>query len=170
MADSKYKGLTKDELIAEIKNRRDNGSDISVDLRKDEATLITALELDDISGTSQPPTATPAVTTPPVPPVAPTAAQQAPKPNPTVELDGSLENQVPLQPEMPSEATQPADDIFAKGFKAKNKNDTFVYQVVKVEGDDPRPYKARVPKQASGHPGLFWEGTEEDFKSIFDKQ
>jgi len=82
---------------------------------------------------------------------------------------GPLASQIPFQPEMPSVATQPSNEAFAKGFKAKNNVDGYTYEVVKDDGDAVKPYKARVPKQASGHPGMYWEGTEAEFKDTFTK-
>lgn len=147
MATNKYSELTKDELISEIKRRRDAGGSISVDLRDPKEVLASALAMDDAEGGSPAP-----------------AADTPAKPT-----DGSLGNQVSAQPEMPSAATQPNADVFAKGKLAKHKGDGFVYQTVKVETDDQKPWKARVPAQESGHPGFFWEGSEKEFKETFDK-
>lgn len=82
----------------------------------------------------------------------------------------ALDCQIPLEPETPTRATQPDDDVFANGFKARHKVDKFVYQVALVDEEtDARPYKARVPKQSSGHPGLYWEGSTEEFTATFDR-
>lgn len=145
-----YSKFTRDQLVEELKKRRSSGSKISVDLRSNEANLIAALELDDISGDN----------------ATPDGAE-------TNRLDqefipGSLDNQLSLEPETPTEATQPSDEEFAKGFKARDKQG-IVFQVIKVDSDDLKPYKARVPRQKSGHPGLYWEGSAEEFKAEFER-
>lgn len=136
-----YDTMTKDALVQEIKRRRDNGNNISVDLRAGFDILIAALQIDDANTKAQ---------------------------TPTPLVDGSFENQLPKHPEMPSVATQPHDDVFAKGHKAKHNGDGFTYQVAHVEGEL-KPYKARIPKQASGHPGLYWEGSPEEYKEHFTR-
>lgn len=141
---SKYAALDKPSLVEEIKKRRAGGSDITVDITSKKEDLIAALEMDDISNGE-------------------VEEDQQGKP-----VDGSFENQIEAQPEFPLQATQPDDEAFAKGFKAKNKADNYTYQVIKQDQES-RPYKARIPKQASGHPGLFWEGTEDEFKDNFDR-
>lgn len=143
MPDQKYNDLDKDALIAEIKKRRSNGSSIAVDLRASEDVLRNALLLDDV------------------------AAGDSASPAP---FTGGLANQLPLQPEMPSHATQPSEEAFGSSVLHKNSADGYVYQVIKSDDTDAlRPYKARVPPQASGHPGLFWEGSEDEFKAVFDR-
>jgi hypothetical protein len=145
---SKYASLDKDALVAEIKTRRQAGSKISVDLRAADDKLRAALELDDVSGGSS---------SAPV--------QKAAKLDKTT----SLESQIQLDPIAPEAPTQPTEDEFAKGFIALNNKDGLRYQVIKTE-DELKPYKARIPKQASGHPGLFWEGSGEEFKDTFVKE
>lgn len=139
-----YSGFSKDELVAEVKQRG-----ISVDLRGNKEVLISALKMHDVENA-----------TPGKAEVAPAAA---PKPS------GPMARQIPLQPEMPTTATQPTDGVFAKGFKARNNSDGYTYEVVVVKDDSLKPFKARVPKQASGHPGMFWEGSEVEFKETFTK-
>ncbi len=142
---SKYEELSKDQLVDEIKSRRTAGREIKVDLRASNDALISALELDDVEGGGD---------------------QKGPEKPAAFK---ALENQLPLQPEAPTEATQPHPDAFADGFKAKHKGDGYTYLVLKAAGDDIKPFKARVPNQASGHPGLFWEGSPEEFAACFDK-
>lgn len=81
----------------------------------------------------------------------------------------SLQDQIPAQPEMPTAPTQPNDKAFANGFKVKHNVDGFIYECICDPTDEVKPYKARVPKQASGHPGLYWDGSEADFKDTFSK-
>lgn len=47
MANSKYAELSKEELVAEIKDRRNEGRTITVDLRASNDVLIASLEADD---------------------------------------------------------------------------------------------------------------------------
>jgi hypothetical protein len=70
---------------------------------------------------------------------------------------------------MPAEATQPSEDVFASGYLARNKVDGYTYQTARIASDTTKPCKARVPRQSSGHPGLYWEGTEEEFSALFVK-
>lgn len=146
---SDYTKLTKPELVEEIKKRRAAGSKIAVDLRSDEATLVASLEMDDLAGDK---------------------ANDEDEGN---QLDkefvpGSIENQLSAAPEIPSGATQPDDEAFSKGFKARDKQG-IIFQVIKDPTDELKPYKARVPKQASGHPGLYWEGSKEEYNETFEK-
>jgi uncharacterized protein (UPF0305 family) len=80
----------------------------------------------------------------------------------------AIESQIPLAPDVIENPTQPSDEEFAGGFKARNKGDGYVYQVIKQEVGD-RPYKARIPKQSSGHPGMYWEGSPEEFSDCFER-
>lgn len=153
MSSTKYSGLSNEELVKEIKRRRSAGGTITVDLRSDNDKLVSALELDDVANG--------------------TADEQEKEDvkglSPGFVSNDPLENQVPLQPEMPSSATQPHDDVFKEsGLKARHVGDGYTYQIAYIEGED-RPYKARIPKQASGHPGLYWEGNEAEYKACFEK-
>lgn len=139
MANSNYSELSNPELVGEIKKRRESGRVIKVDLRKSDDFLIAALEADD-----------------------------AATPEQEEQLLGELHNQLLAPGELPVTSTVPSDEAFSKGFRARNKSDGYTYQVAEVP-DDNRPFKARVPKQASGHPGLYWEGSEEEFQSNFSK-
>lgn len=164
-----YKTLTKEELIEEIKARRSNGSKIAVDLRSAEPVLIAALENDDLGKAiaEEAKASAPAQ----IPPTLPAVALETPPPvvaEPPVKAT-PLASQIPLEPEMPSQATQPHPDVFEAGFLARNKADGYIYQVALVGSDALKPYKCRVPKQASGHPGLFWEGNEDEFTALFSK-
>lgn len=161
---SKYASLTKDQLIEEIKTRREAGHNITVDLRWAEDKLIAALETDDIengeggNGDN------------------PTPLQPAPeKPKKKVK-NPEVEDQLEAEPELVSEPTQPSDEDFAKGFKAVSKNHInpktgkgYVYQALNTKDGSARPFKARIPAQASGHPGFFWEGSEAEFDSVFKR-
>lgn len=132
--------------MAEIKNRRAADRIVAVDLRATNDVLITALEMDDLETPEG-------------------EAEQKRQAG----LTGEIDNQLLAPGELPTTSTVPSDEVFAKGFRAKNKGDGYVYQVAVVEGDDNRPYKARIPKQASGHPGLYWEGSEDEFQANFSK-
>lgn len=145
MTNSKYADFTKDQLVAEIKNRRTAGRIVAVDLRATNEVLITALETDDGE----------------------TPEEEAEQERQA--LTGELHNQLLAPGELPSTNTVPSDEVFADGFRAKHRGDGYVYQVAYVPEDATRPYKARIPKQASGHPGLFWEGSEEEFQASFAK-
>ncbi len=147
-----YKEMSKDELIDEIKARRSNGSSISVDLRASEEKLIAALEMDDLENGSD------------------AALEMDDLENGSDAVPANdMTSQIPMNPEAPTEATQPSDEVFAGGFRATNKLDGYTYQVAIVESDATKSYKARVPKQSSGHPGMFWEGSAEEFNVIFSK-
>lgn len=140
---SKYLKLDKEALVAEVKKRRAAGSPIKVNLTASEDDLRAALDLDD---ETQPP------------------ATELPAP-------GTLGNQLPREPETPTQATQPSDEDFAKGVLHKSKQDGYVYSVVTlpIGSDDPKPVKARIPAQPSGHPGLYWEGSQAEFEANFTK-
>lgn len=156
----KYDSLNKDQLVEEIKNRRAKGSPIAVDLRLSEELLRTALEVDDVSNGETDEDKT-KESNPPLP-----AAKPVKQVKP---LTGELNNQLPLQPEMPTHATQPSEDAFSKAQKYRHLGDGYIYEVIRADSDITKPYKARVPRQASGHPGLFWEGSDEEFKDTFTK-
>lgn len=185
MAEPKYAGMDKDALSAEIKNRRAAGRKINVDLRADPEKLRAALETDDMengdfdpnaptSGSadekpnaaatdatgSNPPNGPPAESRTPLPPV---AARNA-------DIPAALRNQISKQPEIAGKPTQPSDDEFSKGTLARHKGDGMLYQVVKDKPDEfNKSVKARVPAQDSGHPGMYWEGSEAEFVELFEK-
>lgn len=151
MAQSQYANLGKDELSEAVKARRAAGRTIKADLRNEDS-MRAGLESDDLENGEFDP-----------------AKEPAPKAE-TKKLSGDLTNQVVKQPEAPVIPTQPAEDVFAKkGFLARNKQDGLLYQVVKDPADDVKPYKARVPKQESGHPGFFWEGSADEYNATFEK-
>lgn len=156
--ENKYSKLSKEDLIAEVKARREKGSTISVDLRSSEEVLAAALVKDDKMEEVAP-------TTPTKPPV-PSSLAPA---QPTKPVDGSLGNQLERQPELPSLATQPAPDAWEKSFLAKNTKDGGLTYQVLITDDELKPYKARIPAQASGHPGKFWEGNKEEYTATFEK-
>lgn len=153
MASAKYEGWTKEQAIDEIKARKVAGSTIKINLNSETDKLIAALESDDVfngKGDDE-------------------ERADVRKAFETFESDDPLENQVRLQPEMPTEATQPSDDVFDRsGLKYRHIEDGYIYQVAVVD-DELQPYKARVPRQTSGHPGFFWSGTEAEFKKAFEK-
>lgn len=176
MAKSKYAELSKEALVEEIKNRRASGRSISVDLRADEKKLRAALETDDLeSGDFVPNASDKPATSPATPPEAkkdnnPPPPAPEPKVAPVAVVPGSLRNQVTKAPETPTKPTQPTDEEFSGGSLARHKGDGFTYEVVKFPGDDfNKPVKCRVPAQDSGHPGFYWEGTEEEFAAQFEK-
>lgn len=113
---------------------------IKADLRLNKTELVSVLKMDDVENGG---------------------AQEKPA--------SAIHDQIPAQPEMPSAPTQPSHEAFSKGFKAVNKADGLTYEVVCDPTDEAKPYKARVPKQSSGHPGLFWDGSESEFKDTFSK-
>lgn len=82
---------------------------------------------------------------------------------------GTLGNQLPRQPEAPTQATQPTDEAFADGELYKSKAEGYTYQFINVPSDELKPRKGRIPAQASGHPGLFWEGSQAEFEASFTK-
>lgn len=137
---SKYAELDKAALVEEITKRKNEGRTIKADMRSEEK-MRAALDEDDEMKELE-------------------------------GTSGTVEDQIPAQPDMPSVSTQPSAEVFKNGFKAKNNADGFIYQVADVSKtypDDVKPFKARVPKQASGHPGLYWEGSEAEFKEQFSK-
>lgn len=140
---SKYSNLDKDALVAEVKRRRTAGSTIKVDLRAPEDDLRAALDLDD---ETQPPAT-------------------------ELSAPGTLGNQLPREPETPTQATQPSDEDFSKGVLYKSNQDGYVYAVITLPlgAEDPKPVKARIPAQPSGHPGLYWEGSQAEFEANFKK-
>lgn len=179
---SKYAEMSKDALIAAIKARKAAGRTIKVDLRAAESVLAAALDADDMNSGEFDPAAKPPTdaqkpsATPPDkknPSIAPPADKTAPLPMVSARdaaLPDALRNQVAALPEMVSQPTQPSDKEFAGGSLARHKGDGLLYQVVKREADEfNRPIKARVPAQASGHPGFYWEGTAEEFAALFEK-
>lgn len=189
---SKYAGMGKDTLTAEIKTRRAAGRKISVDLRGDEDTLRAALDTDDVengefppaSATSKDPTLAgsgtlapkPEANAPPVPPankpkLPPVSVREVGAAGDSHGKPPGLHNQLARQAEAPaSQPTQPDEVEWAGGDLYKHKGDNLTYQVVKREADAfSKPVKARVPSQESGHPGLYWEGTAAEFEAVFTK-
>lgn len=66
--------------------------------------------------------------------------------------------------------SQPSSEAFAKGQLVLHKETKKKFQMVRVT-DDPynKPIKCRIPAQSNGHPGLYWEGTEAEFSTEFEK-
>jgi len=66
--------------------------------------------------------------------------------------------------------SQPSPEAFGKGTVVLHKATGKKYQMVRVT-DDPynKPVKCRIPAQSNGHPGLYWEGTEQEFAAEFEK-
>ncbi len=82
-----------------------------------------------------------------------------------------LANQTIKAESVISAPTQPAPEEY-KGVW-KNTVDGLLYELAALpaEKDSPdlKTHRLRVPPQAGGHPGLYWEGTKEQFKAIFEK-
>lgn len=183
---SKYAAMGKDALTSEIKSRRAVGRKLSVDLRADEDTLRAALDTDDVengefpSATAEPepPLAGSGNLGPKLPPTPPSevgAAGQSfeGKPPGGLHSKGSLRNQLAPQAAAPnSQPTQPSEKEWEeRGVLHRHKGDGLLYQVIKRDADDfNKPFKARVPAQETGHPGLFWEGGDAEFNDTFTKE
>lgn len=161
--------MSKQALTDEIKARRGAGRKISVDLRSDEDTLRAALDNDDTENGEFNPSADERAKdvanddTPPAGP-APQVSQTAP-----VKAPPKLMSQLSAAPEVPTVSTQPKEEEWKESDVYRHKKDGFLYQVVKRASDPyDKPVKARVPAQ-NGHPGLFWEGTNDEFTEHFEK-
>lgn len=176
MAKSKYAELDKDALVEEIKTRRAAGRSISVDLRAADDKLRGALDADDMENGDFDPNAKalekvtdkPAAALEAKPASAGLSIAKATAPRQHSAND--IRNQVSKTPEAPITPTQPTDEEFAKGTIARHKSDGLLYQVVKHAADEfNKPVKCRMPAQESGHPGYYWEGSEEEFTQQFEK-
>lgn len=156
---SKYSNLNKDAITTEIKARRSNNRKISVDLRADEDTLRAALDADDVDNGDY--------TTPPVNPV---AAIEDEKPEES-HVPVARRQQIAHKPEAPTQPTQPSEKEWDEcGDEYQHKGDGYIYEVVKRDHDTHgKTVKARVAPQESGHPGLYWEGSEAEFAANFEK-
>lgn len=173
--------MEKDALTAEIKNRRATGRKLPVDLRKEDDVLRAALDADDLENGEFPSAAEPEPAlagsgnlTPKeepaskLPPVSPSAVEGVPS---AKSGKRHLRNQISQTAEAPeSVPTQPSEEEWAGGEHHRHKGDGLTYEVVKRDADAfNKPFKARVPKQESGHPGLYWEGSQEEFDATFTK-
>lgn len=174
---NKYAGWVKEALTSEIKTRRAAGRKISVDLRADEDTLRAALDTDDVENGEfdanedpKPPTAASDATALQELQKAAADKKEDTQNNIAARYPVKLMSQIAKQPEAPSQSTQPLEKEWAEGALYQHKGDKLIYQVVKRASDPyDKPVKARVPAQDSGHPGMFWEGTNEEFNANFEK-
>ncbi len=158
-----YTDLNKEELVEAVKARRAQGRTVKVDLRANEDALRAALDADDMENGDLPQVE-------PDTEEKPDPKKEAQPPAKATTLPASLRNQVSRQADPVTKPTQPTDQEFSKGILARNKADGLLYQVVKTAPDDfNKAVKARVPAQESGHPGFFWEGTEEEYAALFEK-
>lgn len=70
-----------------------------------------------------------------------------------------------------SAPTQPAPEDYSGVYK--NLVDGLLYELCKEPEDKEQPekvtHKLRVPPQANGHPGFYWEGSKEQFKATFER-
>jgi len=111
-------------------------------------------------------------TLPPLPPLVSPSEVGAAGFSPRGVPPGRLHDQVAREAEVQNvQPTQPLEGEWAGSDIYKHKGDGFRYQVVR-RASDPfnKPVKARMPAQKSGHPGFYWEGSEEEFAATFTKE
>lgn len=143
-----YSSKTKEELLGIVAERGIEG----IKPANSKADIITALQLADEQGTG-----------------AHSDALQPP-------VDGDLSNQGLRHPDLIFSPTQPKTSEFSGRYR--NEIDGYIYELaVRDAKDVERDVKThclRVPPQKDAvgtivHPGLYWEGTKDEFKTAFDK-